>query len=455
MRADAPPTAVDRRVAVLGAAAAALAVGGSTAEPKPTDYGLWGALPVGPYKTKRSAPVETLVRDQVYTVDQKFGILNVQVPVRTTIVALSNEAGGGLWVLNPIAATREFVDMVKGLERKHGPVRHVVLGTVAVEHKVYCGVFAQKFPESTVWLQPGQYDFPVDLPVELTGFPAGRTRILPATSAETPWAADLDYATLGPFISRDGAYGETAFFHRPSKSLFVTDAVQQVSEEIPAVFLLDDNAKRPLLYHARDAVADAIDPADPAQLTKGWRRVQLFGLYFMPAAIDVHSVPQSFEERRPDVNPDFAGIYPWDWVGDDRKAFKALRGEGRDALLVAPIIQTLILNRNPVETLDWVERVCKWDFTRVVPAHLKNDIPAGPAAFRRAFSFLRDEPAPRGQPVPLPADLQTLRDAEVNLVEMGAIAPNPGRVSRTNRADVLARTTYRCRGGVCAPRAAA
>ena len=68
-------------------------------------------------------------------------------------------SGGGLWILNPIAATRELLDMVHSLEKQHGPVKHVVLGTVAIEHKTYAGVFAQKFPQCTVWLQPGQYDF--------------------------------------------------------------------------------------------------------------------------------------------------------------------------------------------------------------------------------------------------------------------------------------------------------
>ena len=94
--------------------------------------------------------------------------------------------------------------------------------------------------------------------------------------------------------------------------------------------------------------------------------------------------PSPGQERRPDVNPDFAGIYPWDWVRDD-KAFRALSGDSQDALLVAPIIQTFILNRNPVETLDWVDSVCRWDFKRVVPAHLKNDIPAGPSAFQKGL----------------------------------------------------------------------
>jgi len=442
---------LDRRAAIFGGLSLAVSAGAS-AEKKPYDYGLWGVLPVGPYKAKKSGPLETLVPGQVWTIDQKFGILNVQVPVRMTIIKLK---GGGLWILNPIAATRELLGMVRELEKEHGPVKHVVLGTLAIEHKTYAGVFAQKFPQATVWLQPGQYDFPVNLPPEWTGFPLGRTKYLPSTSAETPWSDDFDQATLGPFISRDGAYGETAFFHKPTKTLLVTDAVQQVSTEVPKIFLVDEASKKPLLYHSRDGILDKIDPNDMSQLERGWRRIQLFGLYFMPAALDIHSVPQSFKERRPDVNPDFGGIYPWDWVGDDKAAFKALRGDGKDALLVAPILQTLILNRNPVETLDWVDRVCQWNFARVVPAHLQNNIPAGPKAFRRAFTFLEEKGEPAGQPKPRLDDLKTLLDAEVSLTEMGAIAPNPGKVTKTNREAVLAKTTYRCRGGFCSQRSQA
>ena len=52
------------------------------------------------------------------------------------------------------------------------------------------------------------------------------------------------------------------------------------------------------------------------------------------------SADVAFKERRPDINGDFLGIYPWDWVRDDEASFKALTG----GLLVAPILQTLILN---------------------------------------------------------------------------------------------------------------
>ena len=52
--------------------------------------------------------------------------------------------------------------------------------------------------------------------------------------------------------------------------------------------------------------------------------------------VDVSDV--AYAERRPDINSDFIGIYPWDWVGDDKASFKAISG----GLLVAPILQKLI-----------------------------------------------------------------------------------------------------------------
>ena len=40
----------------------------------------------------------------------------------------------------------------------------------------------------------------------------------------------------------------------------------------------------------------------------------------MPAAIDIHSVPQSWSGKAAGrQSEDFAGIYPWDWVRDDVK----------------------------------------------------------------------------------------------------------------------------------------
>ena len=63
-------------------------------------------------------------------------MVNVNVPVRQTVVKLSEKAGGGLLVYNPCAPTPQLMKMMKNLEEKYGPVRHIILGTVALEHKV-------------------------------------------------------------------------------------------------------------------------------------------------------------------------------------------------------------------------------------------------------------------------------------------------------------------------------
>lgn len=452
---DGPP-GWTRRTALGGTLATLYSLMSSYESPRrPADYGLWGTLPVGPYKTKRTAQLETLVADNLWTLDQKFGILDVQVPLRMVVIRLSPASGGGLWIYNPIAATQECLSQIRALETQYGPVKHLVLGSVAIEHKNYAGVFAQKFPSAQVWLQPGQYSVPVDLPSNWLGFPGGRTRVLPNNVADTPWAKDFDQATLGPLISRDGCFGETAFFHRATKTLIVTDTVVQIDERPPPIYGIDP---KPLLYHARDTITQRVDPTDEAALRRGWRRIQLFGLFFMPSAIDIHTVGQALAERRPDINGDFGGIYPWDWVRDDKASFEAIRSGGTGkapGLLVAPILQVLILNRYPVEVLEWADRVAKWDFQRIVPAHLKNDIAADGKAFRRAFTFLEAAGEPKGQPKPFSEDLQALRDAEEALVSSGAIAPRPPKVGSAGVSlqQIQAATKYSCRNGLCTPRA--
>lgn len=84
-------------------------------------------------KLSRIDPNHFNVADSIWTHDQVQGVLNVNVPVRETVVKL---AGGGLWVHNPVAPTEEHLLMIRALERAHGPVKHIVLGTVALEHKV-------------------------------------------------------------------------------------------------------------------------------------------------------------------------------------------------------------------------------------------------------------------------------------------------------------------------------
>ena len=223
-----------------------------------------------------------------------------------TVIKLSD---GGLFVYDPIAATPELLGYMEELEKEHGPVKHIVLGSVAIEHKVYAGVFAQKYKNAQVWVQPGQYAFPQNLPIPFLGFPAGRTNVIPSNNeADVPseWKKDFEFRTLGPLISKDGAFGETVFFHKPTKTLLVTDTVLEVTNDVPKIF--EDDPK-PLLYHARTTVTEVLEDS-PEVRERGWRRVVLFGLFFTPGALNIKEADVAFAERRPDINSDFAGIYP-------------------------------------------------------------------------------------------------------------------------------------------------
>jgi len=278
--------------------------------------------------------------------------------------------------------------------------------------------------------------------------------MVPSSIDEAPadWKENgFDLQTLGPIISRDGAFGETVVFHRPTETLLVTDTCLQVTDEVPAIYETDH---APLLYHARDTVTDVVKDS-PETLKKGWKRVVLFGLFFTPSAITIKDVQTALNERRPDINSDFAGIYPWDWTGDEEASWKGLTGNGSKPL-VAPILQILLLNRTPVEVLDFADRVAAWPIKRIIPAHLKNNLQLTGKDYRQSFGFLEANGVPKGFPRPLDSDLQTLRDAEVSLIESGAIAPAPPKVGgKVSRADILAQTVYKCRAGVCAPRSSA
>jgi hypothetical protein len=423
----------------------------------------FSGLPLSPESVGRRKTILTeVVKDTIWTLDQVQGIINVNVPVRSTIVKLSAKAGGGLFVNNPVAPTPECIDYVREIEAKHGPVRVICLSTLAIEHKGTCGPFSAYFPESEVLLQPGQYSFPVNLP-SVFFFPFGKkiSDIPPddsdgddsgdggteSTSTSTTkkrqrvhhsdWRADLDHARM-PVLRPPGigGFSETAFFHRATGTLLVTDAVQKIEDEPPPIIQEDPRA---LLYHSRDTMFDIVENTAENR-RKGWRRMVLFGLTFQPAGIKVlDSLPALKAARRVDPEmkklgagaiPFDGGFYPWEWVRDEKPAFKALQG----GLLVAPILQKLILNREPERVLKWADRVAQWNIQRIIPSHLANDIKASSRDFRRAFNFLESGGSKQGQeraaPTGLPQDVQFLEDVSNALTESGVLFPAAAKVLR-------------------------
>ena len=66
--------------------------------------------------------------------------------------------------------------------------------------------------------------------------------------------------------------------------------------------------------------------------------------------------------------------------------------------------------------------------------------------FRAAFTFLEQGGVPQGLPKPLAADMKALDDAEVNLMESGAIIKCPPLVGGDfSRAEIIAKEIYQCK----------
>ncbi|KAK1733223.1 DUF4336 domain-containing protein [Skeletonema marinoi] len=422
-------------------------------------------LPLAGSYTRRATVMEEVVPNTIWTMDQIQGVVNVNVPVRMTVIKLSQAAGGGgLWILNPLAPTPQLIQQIRALEAQHGPVRHVVLGTVALEHKATFGPFAQYFSKATLWFQPGQWSFPVQVPIEFLGVTQSgdQVRVLPSSqfihgdvtldeevksirpsryqaaakkldAAIPEWTSDIDYETLGPLTFQSvGAFSETAFYHKSTQTLIVTDSVCSVTKDPPKVIEEDPRA---LLFHARDSIEDIVVD-DLETRRKGWRRMVQFGLVFFPSQIEVvpfgKAVQQSVSEIDPSMKTLGVGavpggsLYPWTWHDNDADLanFNAISQDGK--LFCPPILTKLILDREPTKTLEWVDRITKRfpKFTHVIPGHLNNYVKASPKEFSQAFDPLRSNP--KGGKVyeqrALAEDLALLQEASDLLTQFGVVA---------------------------------
>lgn len=362
-------------------------------------------LPLAP-GARRKTIFEEIVKNEIWTMDQIQGIVNVNVPVRSTIIKLKE---GGLFVYNPLAPTKEVLDFFNELQSKHGKVKYIVLGSLGLEHKSLAASFSQYFTNAQVYLQPGQWSFPFNLPDSFLGFPLGRSQSIPLNIEDAPWKTDFDHLVLEPLRFKSvGGFSETAFFHKKTQTLLVTDVIIKVPNEPPPIIAEDPRA---LLYHARDSMLDVVKDTKEERL-KGWRRMVLFSLIFFPSGIIVEKLNKVFSllsKISPDMEllgrgsiPFNGGIYAWSWIKSEIPSFKSFQG----GLVVAPILQKLILNRESKRVLEWATTISnKWNIKRIIPCHFENNIQTNSKEFRRAFTFLEKKIQ---CPQPLEEDLSLL-----------------------------------------------
>ncbi|MGB3202283.1 MAG: DUF4336 domain-containing protein [Nodosilinea sp.] len=393
------------------------AITSAPAKRRDRTWPFWPIVPLYPYGQRPTLRVE-VVKDTVWTFEQFQGIFYVVVPIRMTVVRLEPT---GLLVYSPVAPTPECIALVRELEERYGPVKYIIMSTVTgIEHKVFVGPFARRFPQAQVYVTPNQWSFPLNLPLPWLGLPGDRTHMLPADSARAPFADQVDYALLPPIDLGLGPFGETACFHRASRTLLLTDAIVSVPADPPAIVQLDPF---PLLFHARDSASEAIVDT-PANRRKGWQRVALFAFYFRPSTLDVATTGEMFKDARQAPvrsRHHYFGLYPFRWQPGWRESFQALHNHGQ--LQVAPILQTLIFNRGPQEVLDWAKQVATWPFERIVPAHLAAPISATPEQFLVAFEFLYGESAQETRQSLPGADFDLLRQIEGLLLSRGISRP--------------------------------
>jgi len=344
---------------------------------------LWPIVPIYPYGQRRTLRRE-IIPNKLWLFEQVQGIFYVVVPIRMTVIKL---AGGGLLAFSPVAPTRECVRLLRELEAVHGEVKYAILPTVTgVEHKYFAGPFAQKFKQCQMYVAPNQWSFPVDLPLSWLGFPAKRTHILSDDPSQTPFYDEFDYATVGPIELSVKPYTEVAFFHRETRSLLAIDAILSIPLNPPEVVAQNP---LPLIFHARDSALDPLQDTLENRL-KGWARITLFSFYFQPEALAVPSLAQLFKDARksPDKSQkNYFGLYPFQWKENWYESFETLRQDGR--LIVAPILQTLIFNRDSKAVLAWVDQIVQWDFQQVIPCHFEAPVAATPEMVYGAFDFLR------------------------------------------------------------------
>ena len=384
-----------------------------TTKSQDLNWKFWPLVPIYPYNQRQTIRKE-IIKNTIWTFEQLQGILYVVVPIRMTVIRLES---GGLLVYSPVAPTPECLRLINELVVKYGEIKYIILPTISgLEHKVFVGPFAQNFPQSQVFVIPNQWSFPLNLPLSWLGFPNNRTHILPNDSQKTPFADDFDYQILDPIKLGLGAFSEVAFFHKSTQILLLTDTIVSIPNIPPEIVNINPY---PLLFHARDNTFEPIlDSWENRQ--KGWKRICLFAFYFQPSMVKIQKfIPSIIDAlKAPDQSKNaYWGWYPFQWSENWESSFDLLSQNGK--LLVAPILQTLILNRDKEKVLQWIYNIAKWDFKKIIPCHFDDVIYTNPQEFRQAFYFLEDQSKISSNP-----DFQVLREIDQSLVKTGILPPS-------------------------------
>tara|TARA_B100000073_G_C23713699_1_gene565152 strand:+ start:788 stop:1960 length:1173 start_codon:yes stop_codon:yes gene_type:complete len=315
----------------------------------------WPLFPLYPYGTKKTINKE-LVPNVIWSFEQLQGLYYVAVPIRMTVLKVDD----GLMLINPIPPTEEVINEIKKLTAIHGQVKTIVLPTSSgLEHKIGLPALARYFEDAEIWLSPGQWSFPINLPLSFIGIPKRRTRIL--FEDGLPFEALCDWSSLGPIDLGLGRFQEVSCFHKPTGSLIVTDSIIGIDENPPDIF---DHDPTPLLFHSRDRGDEQLIDTNKSR-KKGWARLVLFSIFLKPNKLKIPSISEiyrfSFYKGLRNIKSHF-GIYPFLWQEDWEKSAQKIIGKTSSPIIqIAPVLQKLILPRSVDILKKWLELIKDFD----------------------------------------------------------------------------------------------
>jgi hypothetical protein len=375
----------------------------------------WPLLPLYPYGRRRTL-VRELIPGQVWSFEQLQGVFYVAVPIRMTVLRLRQ----GLLLYAPVPPTGEVRTALAELERRYGPVCTIVLPTSSgLEHKLPVPAMARAFPTAQVWVTPGQWSFPVPLPLPWLGFPASRTRVL--FEQGLPHADELSWIPLGPLDLGLGTFMEAGCLHRASGCLLVTDALVAIGPEPPELFRADPT---PLLFHARDRGDEPLTDT-PQRRQRGWQRLVLFASYLRPDPLVVpgwRELLGGFLARGVRSPQAYFGLYPFRWQDDWSAEFRRLVPADGPALQVAPVLERLVFPRCQAALLAWIRTLAAEPELRwLVPAHYEAPV----ACNRDQLEALADRLEGRAW-APDGGSWAYLAGIDRALLRLGLVPENPG-----------------------------
>ena len=335
---------------------------------KESNWPLWTALPVAPFNRRRTIKYE--VGPGVFAFDQMIGIYYVHVPIRMSVVTVhqNDPEKRGLVVYAPVAPTKECLNLMQELIDEYGPVRDIILPSVAVEHKVNAGPFARAFPDANFYVCDKQYAFPLNLPNSFLGLPSW-TKPLPRSSQGSDiWGGELEHEVLTVKPGIGSMFQDVALYHKQSETMLVCDAVFAVTDEPPKILTDEEEYTRALLFHARDSKDEVVEDT-PENRKKGWRRIVLLFDFFFPGSGrgDLGPGPALEALKTPFYENGWGGWKPFSWGPDEARDFEVFSAGGKPTVL--PIIQ-IILSRGPEEMRRWLKVVTSWNFKREVEMRL-------------------------------------------------------------------------------------